>query len=58
MSAVASDAVSVVCAQQRGLGKTRESGRSLVGKKQFPSQSRGSEEKPMAHADILQSSDP
>ena len=56
--AMASDAVIVVHAQQSWLGKTRASGRSLGGKKQFSSQSSGSEEKPMAHADILQASDP
>ena len=56
--AVASDAVSVVYAQESRLGKTRASGRSLGGKKQFSSQSSGSEEKPMAHEDILQASDP
>lgn len=58
VSVVASDAISAARASQRGLAKTRGSGRSLVGKTQFPSQSSGIEEKPMAHADILQSSDP
>lgn len=58
VSAVVSNTVSVVHAEQRGFGKARGSGGSLVGKKRFPSQSNGNEEKLMADAEILQSSDP
>lgn len=58
VSAVAANAAAVVHAEQRLLGKTRESAGSLVGKKWFLSQSNGNEEKLMEDAEILQSSDP
>lgn len=50
--------VSVVCAEQRGLGKARGERGMLGGKKGFPSQSNSNEEKLMADGEILQSPDP